>query len=63
MIVVGGCIYYHNNSDSGSLYRVKTDETRRERISTQPVNFVNIAGNLMLYKNPQIEQMEYLEIS
>jgi outer membrane protein assembly factor BamB len=46
-----GWIYYRNQADHGSLYRIKIDGTGRQKLSDDAPNFINVVGDWVFYFN------------
>lgn len=44
-----GKVYFSNSYDNGCLYSMNLDETQIKKLTTSPVNSINVGGNFLYY--------------
>lgn len=48
---LGDWIYYRNNSDNGTLYKIKTDNTQKIKLNNEKSKYINVVGDWVYYTN------------
>ena len=47
--VLDGWVYYRNDSDSGAMYRIRTDGTQREKLVTGDCSYITVTEDWIYY--------------